>query len=108
MNNRQNLAKLNYGMTDSEVTAIMGTETFKSRNNPYRTAMFRNNDGKQINVWYYWTDQRGYRDDEKLTPVVFSDGKVIGWGREFWSEFVTKYEIRIKSEKDPDRYKLPH
>lgn len=78
MQNRQNLTRLTYGMTKEQVTAIMGTESVGSRNNPYRSAMYLAKDNKPTEVWYYWTDDdhrgRGIRDDE-LTPVVFTDGR---------------------------------
>jgi hypothetical protein len=35
--------------------------------------------------------------DTDFTPIVFdSNGKVIGWGRNFFAEHVKKYEIDIK------------
>ena len=98
--NRENLARLEFGMTKEQAHAVMGREGVKNYNNPYRTAMFMGKDGRPVEVFYYWTDhtvEKGVPDRD-LTPVVFHDGKVVGWGREFWSEFVNKYEIRIKSE----------
>jgi hypothetical protein len=98
--NRQHLAHLEAGMSKGEVHAIMGQESARNYNNPYRTAMYPREDGKRVDVFYYWTDgsvSQGISDNE-LTPVVFVDGKVVGWGREFWSEFVTKYEVRIKTQ----------
>lgn len=66
--------------------------------NPHRTAMQIGKDGAPIEVFYYWTDGTfvdGIQDSE-LTPVVFVNGKVVGWGREFWMEYVRKYEIRMR------------
>lgn len=35
--------------------------------------------------------------DSDFTPIVFgSNGKVIGWGRNFFTEQVKKYEITVK------------
>ena len=37
--------------------------------------------------------------DSDFTPVVFGqDGKVVGWGRNFFTEHVKKYEISIKNQ----------
>lgn len=37
--------------------------------------------------------------DSDFTPIVFDkNGKVIGWGRNFFTEHVKKYEINIKRE----------
>ena len=96
--NRKNLARLNIGMSKAEVHSIMGQKTVRSFNNPYRTAMKYNKNNEPLEVFYYWTD--GLSDDgiqdHELTPVVFVNGKVIGWGREFFSEYINKYEIRIR------------
>lgn len=95
--NRKNLQRIEYGMTKAQVRELMGTESIRNYNNPYRTTMQRQGD-KLIEVDYYWTD--GTRDfgveDHELSPVVFEDGKVVGVGREFWTEFVSKYEIRVR------------
>ncbi len=98
LENRQNLIKLEYGMTKSEVHSVMGQKTVRSHNNPYRTAMYMSKEGLPIEVFFYWTDRtKSYGvSDNELTPVVFSNGKVVGWGREFWMEFVQKIELRIK------------
>lgn len=98
--NRQNLSHLAPGLTKVEVHAVMGQEPVRNFNNPYRTAMHFGEDGRVVEVFYYWTDGTLYNgiEDHELTPVVFIDGAVIGWGREFWTEFVTKHEVRIKTE----------
>jgi hypothetical protein len=37
--------------------------------------------------------------DSNFTPVVFGqDRKVVGWGRNFFTEHVKKYEISIKNQ----------
>ena len=37
--------------------------------------------------------------DSDFTPVVFDEkGKLIGWGRNFFTEYVKRYEIKIKRE----------
>lgn len=98
--NRQNLTQLQLGMTKEQVHEVMGIQTFRKYNNPYRTAMGTKND-EVTEVFYYWTDgtASGGIEDNELTPVVFLNGKVIGWGREFFSEYdVEKIDIRIESE----------
>ena len=34
--------------------------------------------------------------DDELTPLVFDDGKLIGWGSSFLEVNIQKYEIRIR------------
>ena len=37
--------------------------------------------------------------DSDFTPVVFDEkGKLVGWGRNFFTEHVKRYEIKIKKE----------
>ncbi len=37
--------------------------------------------------------------DGDFTPVVFdSSGKVVGWGRNFFTEHVRRYDVRIRNE----------
>lgn len=37
--------------------------------------------------------------DPDFTPVVFGqDGKIVGWGRNFFTGHVKKYEINIKNQ----------
>jgi hypothetical protein len=96
--NAANLAKVNIGMTKAEVLQIMGDKTAKvnigintvSVTNPYRSEIKQVN-GHTYEVLYYYThhDQRDWPLkglkilDRELTPIVFENGKVIGWGSEF-------------------------
>lgn len=95
--NRQNITKLQSGMTKAEVYGVMGTKSAGNYSNPHRSAMYM--DGNTpVEVLFYWTDgsvDGGVSSDE-LTPVVLRDGHVAGWGREFWMEYVRKYEIRMR------------
>jgi len=66
--------------------------------NPYRTSAFEV-DGKQIEVLWYHTDVKAEDDaitDDELTPVVLTDGRVTGWGWDYWQDTATKYEIRLR------------
>lgn len=111
MYNRQNLMKLHIGMTKEEALEIMGAQTatdyFYSQRvtatNPYRSEILQGKD-KTLEVIYYYTDKKqasfhpmsgmmGIADDE-LTPLVFDEGKLIGWGWSFLQENIQKYEIR--------------
>jgi len=103
--NARNLAKINTGMTKAEVMQIMGDKTAKvnigintvSVTNPYKSEIKQVN-GHMYEVLYYYThhDQRdwpfkGLRILEReLTPVVFENGKVIGWGSEFLAQKTSK------------------
>lgn len=112
-NNRTHLSSLHVGMTKDEATTIMGTEgksnclalgplftcmSSELINNPYRTTGFKMDD-KAYDVLYYWTDVKKRDDaitDDELTPLIFENGKLIGWGRELVDSTLKKYELRVR------------
>lgn len=77
--NRDNALKLRKGMPEAEVLAIMGE--------PLRNAKF-----SQPDIWFYYIETRWAFDckvtrDECL-PIVFKDGKIQGWGVEYYKEHI--------------------
>jgi len=87
--NRDKLSTLRIGMFQDEVLQKMGkpwkTESFLKDNSPY--------------VVLYYVTQRipdGATTDDEMTPVVFRDGTLIGWGRRFFSDL----RIEIKQTED--------
>ena len=110
--NREKLIKLSVGMTKQEVLNIMGTGkvttyqfaglftpfTAEEINNPYRSEILQGKN-KTFEVLYYYTDVKKMDlaiTDDELTPLVFDDGKLIGWGWSFLQDNAQKYEIRIR------------
>jgi len=74
--------QLRVGMTKSEVLKVMGK--------PLADETFCTPD-----VWYYfvqsvWMD--GLTTEDECMPLVFKDGKLIGWGNAFY----TRYRIEKK------------
>lgn len=73
-------------MQKAEVLKVMGTETIKAMdsnlqlhliNNPWQIEIVKGKDDQMYEVLFYHTDVN------TLTPIVFKDGKLIGWGRAF-------------------------
>lgn len=107
MENRQNLLKLSIGMTKQEVLDIMGDKTIRDEiitaNNPYRSEIIQGKN-KTLEVLYYYTDIKtydawlGYKGiaDDELTPLVFDEGKLIGWGNSFLDTNIQKHEIKLR------------
>ena len=112
--NREGLLKLSVGMTKEEAINIMPKEKrtvipFEGPytgligrgltvNNPYRSEILQGKD-KTFEVIYYVTDIKTSENvitDDDLTPLVFDNGRLIGWGWSFLNENVRKYEIRIR------------
>jgi len=85
--NNASLMDLKVGMSEEEVREIMG-DPERSEGYPwgsawlYRTAM---------TTGIYGTG------DSDFTPVMFDTmGRLHGWGRNYFQEYVNKYEITIK------------
>lgn len=111
--NRSHLGQLQVGMGRDQVVQMMGTQGATScraegpflsclatevANNPYRTSGFVA-DNKMYDVLHYWTDVKqadGVITDDELTPLLFENGKLVGWGRELVETAVKKHEIRIR------------
>lgn len=106
--NRENMMRLSVGMTKQEALNIMGTKTVttfadigvvdKRISNPYRSEILQGKD-KTFEVLYYYTDVKkndGAITDDELTPLVFDNGKLIGWGWSSLQDNEQKYEIRIR------------
>ena len=81
-----NINRLQLGMTKDEVVEIMGTKTHYGKQphrqptvtpHPYKREVATQN-GKGYEILYYYTKHT--RGDAALTPVILSEGKVIGWG----------------------------
>jgi len=108
--NRAHLSSLHPGITRDEATKLMGTEG-KSRclrenrlgicmssevvSNPYRATGVQN-EGRTYEILYYWTDvkpQDGTITDDELTPLIFENGKLIGWGQDVFSSTVKKIDL---------------
>ncbi len=94
--NRRNLQKLSVGMTKKQALATMGHKRGggwfgePTVNSPYKSEILPSGD-KTFEVLYYYTDAKNaiyianpatIKDDE-LTPLVFDNGKLIGWGADF-------------------------
>lgn len=93
--NTENLAKLTVGLRKEVAMEIMGTEPSKGVfmwiDNPYRTENLTGKDGNNYDVLYYYTDLKQRDDkisDDELTPLIFHDGKLIGWGYSFLDQKV--------------------
>lgn len=113
---KKDLLKLSIGMPKEDVIRIMGTKTVElyymaniyvgekkrsTRNNPYRSEILRGED-KTLEVIYYVTDLKNNDhviSNDELTPLVFDNGKLIGWGWSFLQDIIHKYKLRIISGK---------
>jgi outer membrane protein assembly factor BamE (lipoprotein component of BamABCDE complex) len=84
MVNRSNLNKLEVGMSKEQVTKIMGK--------PYQREVYGEEE-----YWFYETEKKEeYKaQNQYLTPVVFNNDKLVGWGRNYWVEKEKRYDVKI-------------
>ena len=80
--NIENSRNLRVGMTKEQVLEVMGE--------PIRNEKFCN-----PNVWYYYIEMvwgDGLTTEDECMPLVFENGKLIGWGNDFWID----HRLRLK------------
>ena len=89
--NRSALLKLEAGMNKDGVLEIMGK--------PNKTELYPA--GNEF--WLYRTESDGSpygvferTDDGAFTPLCFQDGKLTGWGRNYYISQIQKYEHKIE------------
>jgi outer membrane protein assembly factor BamE (lipoprotein component of BamABCDE complex) len=84
--NRDNLNRLEIGMTKDEVLKIMGK--------PYQREA-----SEQCEWWFYLTHADAmygsFNIDSEKTPLAFENSRLIGWGRNFYIEKTRKYDVKI-------------
>ena len=94
--NRDNLMKLELGMTKEQVIQIMGkpdfTEAYQKPGGVSET-FFYYTKTRRVDTYRRWPDENIQKDE--CTPVVFEGGKLIGWGDEFYQR-KRKVEFELK------------
>ncbi|MFC1808941.1 DUF3192 domain-containing protein [Candidatus Omnitrophota bacterium] len=104
--NRTNLIKLTPGMTKAQVLHIMQqneAEDFDEDgtyaiNNPYKSETLKGK-RKTFEVVYYHTEvieRDRILERDELTPVIFFENKLLGWGWMYLREIVRDNEIIYK------------
>jgi hypothetical protein len=95
-------SRLNIGMAEPEVRAafvdrVARGELGKDRgqlyvNNPYRTETVYCQEQTAKVLWYYSAVRcdNGQINNDELTPVLFVDGKLVGWGQRFYDQYCKK------------------
>ena len=103
--NRGKLAQLSIGMSKAQALDVMGTKAFHIVggnpaliNNPYRVEAYTVG-GSAFEIVVYYTDIKardGAITDDELTPLLFKDGELIGWGWSFWDSTMRSYNVRVR------------
>lgn len=114
--NRMNLVHLSRGMSKAKALAIMGSRVSVYNcdwvvsniplkvtiNNPYRTEMIETS-GRTLEVVYYVTSINNDKciiEEAGLTPLVFEDARLIGWGKDFLSSLIPAAKTQIEPQPE--------
>ena len=105
--NRTRMSRLALGMSPDDIDRVMGVGTQfaykKARvTNPWRVDSFGLENGMAVRIQYYLTEKprritRPHDDD--LTPVVFEDDRVVGWGWPYLRRMTDRYQISVPREQ---------
>jgi hypothetical protein len=96
--NHAKVQTLQLGMTRAEVEGLMGSgvlvdyKRIKLRN-PHRYETMRVSDRKTVEILYYVTEGYVWNAPERstLTPLIFENGRLAGWGWPFIENDKSKY-----------------
>ena len=69
----------------------------KYHSNPYKTETFTK-ENKLYEVFLYYTKRYGYPEKYKFTPVIFYEGKVVGWGWMHIDDDVEKLKVDFNNK----------
>ena len=89
--NKNNLMKIEVGMSKKEVIDIMGM--------PRDREVYATPDGSTIEFLIYLTKytDSGPIPDRDTTPICFMNGKITGWGRNFYVQQQQRYQLEMIS-----------
>ena len=91
--------RVEVGMTKQRVLEIFGNDSYYAFTNPYKSEVFPTKDGV-VEIIYYYTDYIDYGSGKSLetglTPIIFKNNKVIGWGNKMLDDSDFKQTITIK------------
>lgn len=81
--NQKHMADLQLGDDENKVKALFGSADFSE-------AKF--SQGAALSILFYRTHQKasdGITSRDECTPLLFSDGKLIGWGQDTYQQYLT-------------------
>ena len=90
LSNRSTMLLLDIGMDKQEVLKIMGA--------PDKNESYRAFKGVPMVVWFYRVgrvNSLGVLELDKMTPLVFTNGTLEGWGDQFYTNKAI-FELRYR------------
>jgi outer membrane protein assembly factor BamE (lipoprotein component of BamABCDE complex) len=91
--NREKLNFLEVGMTKEKVLEIMGQPHQREAEGNSEWLLYQTSDHLSGTLFSDYRTQKP--DREWLTPLFIRDGKLVGWGRNFWMTEEKRYDVKI-------------
>ncbi|UCE07345.1 MAG: outer membrane protein assembly factor BamE [bacterium] len=91
--NREKLNLLEVGMTKEKVLEIMGQPYQREAEGNSEWLLYETGPRIRGNPFGDYYERRP--DSEWLTPLFIQDGKLEGWGRNFWMTKEKRYDVKI-------------
>ncbi len=89
------LKKLSAGISKDSVAVVMKTDS------PHTAASYLTG-GRLWEIQFYTRNEVALTDSvdwREMSPVVFADGKVTGWGWNYWDKQSTNLQIPMPAKK---------
>ena len=86
---------------------VLGIPSYLTITNPYRSEILKGKNDKLFEVIYYVTDVKNDDNaitDDELTPLIFDNGKLIGWGWSFLEDNIKPLGIYRKQTSSATDY----
>ena len=112
---KANLLSLKIDMSKTEVMATMGSQLTSDNfpiyakeaphrlsGTPYKSEAYATKNGSILEYWFFYTELATERTgmlDKHLTPLCFIDGKLKGWGRNFYDDTIKIRKEIIRKDK---------
>ena len=87
---------MSQGFAEGKFPAYSKDRPNELKGMPRRTESYQGKDGQSLEFWFYYTqrnDPYESKSDKHFTPLCFIDGKLKGWGRNFYDD-----TIKIRKE----------
>jgi outer membrane protein assembly factor BamE (lipoprotein component of BamABCDE complex) len=91
--NNYNLSQVRVGMSQQQVASMMGR--------PYKTEIYETKE-TTYDIWFYITKKMNFGQTHvlprNLTPLVFQQGILQGWGRDYYRHVTEEPRYQIQKE----------
>ena len=97
--NNDRILTLQRSMTPEQAINHIGPSGIRSIPNPLKSEMYPA-DNVIFRILYYYSQRQvedGIISDNELMPIVFKDGKLDGWGWNYWEDTAKRFDIVVRN-----------